>query len=157
MDHHQQPKAPRTAAGYLEAMTRIVFSSGISWRVVDAKWPGIRAAFYDFDPERVGRMTARDIARLTKDPRLIRRLPKIEATVSNAREVAAIGKTKGGFRAYVRSLGSPEEAAAELRKRFKYLGENGSRYFLWAVGEQMPPWEEHQAGGKRKAAARAKR
>ena len=92
---HEQPKPPRDLAGYLEAMTRIVFSSGISWRVVEAKWPGIRDAFSDFQPERVARMTARDVDRLAKDTRVIRNLPKLEATVLNAKEVVAIGKAPG--------------------------------------------------------------
>jgi 3-methyladenine DNA glycosylase Tag len=142
MDHHQQPKPPRDLAGYLEAMTRIVFSSGMSWRVVEAKWPGIREAFSDFQPERVARMTARDIDRLAKDTRVIRNLPKLEATVLNAREVVAIGKASGGFKGYLRSLGPGPDAAAALKKRFRYLGDHGSYYFLWSVGEKVPAWDE---------------
>jgi 3-methyladenine DNA glycosylase Tag len=142
MDHHQQPKPPRDLAGYLEAMTRIVFSSGMSWRVVEAKWPGIREAFSDFQPARVARMTARDIDRLAKDTRVIRNLPKLEATVLNAREVVAIGKASGGFKGYLRSLGPGPDAAAALKKRFRYLGDHGSYYFLWSVGEKVPAWDE---------------
>jgi len=142
MAHQQQPKPPRTLAGYLEAMTRIVFSSGMSWRVVDAKWPGIREAFSDFEPERVARMTARDIDRLAKDTRVIRNVPKLEATVLNAKEVVAIGKTAGGFKGYLRSLGPESDAAAALRKRFRYLGDHGSHYFLWSVGQAAPDWDE---------------
>jgi 3-methyladenine DNA glycosylase Tag len=142
MDHHQQPKAPRDLAGYLEAMTRVVFSSGISWRVVEAKWPGIRSAFLDFEPDRVARMTARDVDRLAKDTRVIRNVPKLEATVLNAKEVVAIGKAPGGFKGYIRSLGAAPEAAAALKKRFRYLGDHGTYYFLWSVGEQVPAWDE---------------
>lgn len=142
MDHHQQPKPPRTLAGYLEAMTRIVFSAGMSWRVVEAKWPGIRAAFLDFQPERVAKMTARDLDRLAKDTRVIRNVPKLEATVLNAKEVAAIGKAPGGFKRYLRSLGPAPDAASALKKRFRYLGDHGSYYFLWSVGENVPAWDE---------------
>jgi 3-methyladenine DNA glycosylase Tag len=142
MDHHEQPKAPRDPSGYLESMTRIVFSSGMSWRVVEAKWPGIRAAFKDFVPERVARMTPRDVDRLAKDTRVIRNVPKLEATVANAKEVVAIAKQPGGIRRYLKSLGSASEAAAALRKRFRYLGDHGSYYFLWSVGEDVPPWNE---------------
>src|SRR2546425_3307803 len=141
MDHHQQPKPPRDLAGYLEAMTRIVFSSGMSWRVVEAKWPGIREAFSDFQPERVARMTARDVDRLAKDTRVIRNVPKLEATVLNAKEVVAIGKAPGGFKGYLRSLGPAPDAAAALKKRFRYLGDHGTYYFLWSVGEKVPAWD----------------
>ena len=155
MDHHKQPKPPRELSGYLESMTRVVFSSGLNWRVVEAKWPSIREAFLDFEPERVARMTARDVDRLAGDSRVIRNVPKIEATVLNAKEVVAIGKTPAKFRGYLRSLGPLPEAAAALRKRFRYLGDHGTYYFLWSVGEKMPPWEEW---GRRpaKAAARTK-
>ncbi|TMF41876.1 MAG: hypothetical protein E6I24_12735 [Chloroflexi bacterium] len=123
MDHHKQPKPPRQLAGYLESMTRVVFSSGLNWRVVEAKWPAIREAFLDFEPERVARMSASDIDRLAGDSRVIRNVPKIEATVLNAKEVVAIGKTPDRF-------------------RFRYLGDHGTYYFLWSVGEKVPPWDE---------------
>jgi 3-methyladenine DNA glycosylase Tag len=145
MDHHEHPKPPRDPSGYLESMTRIVFSAGMSWRVVEAKWPGIRAAFKDFVPERVANMTARDVDKLAKDTRVIRNVPKLEATVANAKEVVAIAKEPGGFRRYLKSLGSADEAAAALRKRFRYLGDHGSYYFLWSVGEEVPPWDEWTA------------
>jgi len=155
MDHHEQPKPPRDLAGYLEAMTRIVFSSGMSWRVVEAKWPGIREAFSDFWPERVARMTARDVDRLAKDTRVIRNVPKLEATVLNAKEVVAIGKMPGGFKGYLRSLGPAADAAAALRKRFRYLGDHGSYYFLWSVGQPVPSWDDwgKPTAGKPAAAA----
>ena len=60
----------------------------------------------------------------------------------NAKEVVAIGKTPDRFRAYLRSLGPASEAAAALRKRFRYLGDHGTYYFLWSVGEKVPPWDE---------------
>jgi hypothetical protein len=156
MDHHQQHKPPRTLAGYLEAMTRIVFSSGMSWRVVEAKWPGIRDAFSDFEPGRVARMTARDIDRLAKDTRVIRNVPKLEATVLNAKEVVAIGKAPGGFKGYLRSLGPAPEAAAALKKRFRYLGDHGTYYFLWSVGENVPAWDESGTAGATRRATAAK-
>jgi len=140
--HYSQPKPPSSLSGYFEALTRIVFQSGMNWRVIDAKWPGIRAGFRDLDPRRVARMTARDIDRLAKDARVIRNVPKIEATVMNAREMVALDKAPGGFKGYVRSLGSFEEAAPTLRKRFRFLGDHGSYYFLWSVGEKVPSWQE---------------
>jgi len=82
-------------------------------------------------------------------------VPKIEATVLNAKEVVAIGKTPDRFRAYLRSLGPASEATAALRKRFRYLGDHGTYYFLWSVGEKVPPWDEWRSGPS-KPAARAK-
>lgn len=153
--HHKQPRPPRNLTGYFEAMTRIVFQSGMSWRVVEAKWPGIRAAFRELDPERVARMTARDIDRVATDTRVIRNVPKIAATVLNAKELVALEKAPGGFKGYLRSLGSFDEAGPALRKRFRFLGDHGSYYFLWSVGEKVPPWESWSRPPKRKPATRS--
>lgn len=50
MDVHERLGKPVTLAGYLESMSQAVFQAGISWKVVDAKWPGIRQAMKGFDP-----------------------------------------------------------------------------------------------------------
>jgi len=147
---HEQPKRPTSPSGYFEALTRIVCQSGMRWRVVDAKWPGIRAAFRDFDPERAARMTDRDIDRLAKDERVIRNVPKIKATVLNAKEMVALDKARGGFRGSLRSVGNFVEAGPALRKRFRFLGDHGSYYFLWSVGEKVPDWNQWAARPKPK-------
>ena len=36
---------------YLEVMSKAVFQSGMSWKVVEAKWSTTREAFHDFDEE----------------------------------------------------------------------------------------------------------
>lgn len=59
-------------ADILETITKAVFQAGMSWRVVEAKWPGFREAFAGFDPERVGALTPDDVARLKEDTRIIR-------------------------------------------------------------------------------------
>jgi hypothetical protein len=37
----------RNLADYLDVLTKAVFQSGISWRVVEAKWAGTREASAD--------------------------------------------------------------------------------------------------------------
>ena len=44
---------PKSLDDYLEVMSKAVFQSGMSWRVVDAKWPGTREAFHDFSVKKV--------------------------------------------------------------------------------------------------------
>jgi 3-methyladenine DNA glycosylase Tag len=50
--HTDEPKKikPQSLADYLEVMSKSVFQTGISWKVVEAKWPGTREAFHGFDP-----------------------------------------------------------------------------------------------------------
>ena len=142
---------PSSLAGYLETMSRIVFASGMSWRVVEAKWDGIRAGFRDFDPERVATMSPADVERLAADPAVIRNRKKIEATVHNAAVMLELDGRQGGFAGYLASQGGFEKTAAELRRDFRFLGESGAYYFLWAVAEPVPAYEEWRAGRGRAA------
>ena len=49
----------RDLSAFLEAITRAVFQGGMSRRVVDAKWEGIREAFSGFDPRAVADLDPR--------------------------------------------------------------------------------------------------
>jgi DNA-3-methyladenine glycosylase I len=133
---------PKNLAGYFEVMTKAVFQSGISWRVVEAKWDGFRNALSGFDPTKVADLTPRDIDRLAGDAAIIRNRKKIEATVENAETMLALDREHGGFSKYLRSHGGFEETVADLRKRFRFLGDTGSYYFLYCVGEKVPGHDE---------------
>src|SRR5438477_11022045 len=105
---------PKDLDDYLEQLSKGVFQAGISWRVVDAKWPGIKAAFKDFDTERVARMSDRDIDKLAQDPQMIRSRPKIAAVVHNAQVLLDLERD-GGFRKHLRSFDEYEGLATDLR------------------------------------------
>ena len=136
---------PTSLADYLEVMSKAVFQTGISWRVVESKWPGIREAFLTFDPVAVSKLTVVELDALAEDKRIIRNRRKIEAIVNNARRILELDKTFGGFRNYLHSHSNFEELLQDLRKQFKFLGDTGSYYFLWVVGEEVPPHEEFLA------------
>jgi 3-methyladenine DNA glycosylase Tag len=133
---------PRDLTGYLEAITRAVFQGGISWRVVDAKWEGISEALAGFDPRAVADLDAHDIDLLMADARVIRNRAKLEGTVDNAQTLLELDAEHGGFRRYLRSHGSFEATVADLKRQFRFLGDTGAYYFLYVVGEQVPPHEE---------------
>jgi DNA-3-methyladenine glycosylase I len=136
---------PTGLADFLEVMTKAVFQSGISWRVVEAKWDGFREAFEGFDPLSVAGLDPPDVDRLVGDTRIIRNRRKIEATIQNARTMLDLDRKHGGFRRYLRSHDGFDQTVADLRKRFKFLGDVGSYYFLYVVGEDVPPHEEWMA------------
>lgn len=123
----------------------------MSWRVVEAKWDGFKTAFHGFDPARVASMTARDVDRLGRDQRIIRNVPKIKATVDNARTLVNLDKDKGGFRGYLRSQDGFDATTAALRKQFRFLGDSGTYFFLWSIGEKVPSWDTWHASRERKA------
>ncbi len=112
---------PRSVADYFEVLTKAVFQSGISWRVVEAKWPGFQRALYGFDPAAVARLTPADVDRLLDDSGIIRNRRKLEATIDNAVETVA------------------------LEKRFRFLGDLGAYYFLYVTGEKVPTHNEWKA------------
>ena len=43
--HAPEKINPKSLGDYLEVMSKAIFQAGISWRVVESKWPGIREAF----------------------------------------------------------------------------------------------------------------
>ena len=152
----------KTLDDYLEHLSKGVFQAGISWRVVDAKWPTISKAFHDFKVERVARMTDREIDALTKDERVIRSRPKIAAVVHNANELLNLERA-GGFKKYLRSFVDYESLASDLKKRFKFVGDSGAYHFLWTVKHPVPEWHQWAKAhgmdghGRAKPAARRKR
>ena len=84
-------------------MSKSVFQSGLSWKVVESKWPGTREALHGFDLETVAELTDDDLDRLTEDSRIIRSRRKLAAVVHNARRMIELSEKHGGFRSYLRS------------------------------------------------------
>ena len=151
MPEYGAPKQiePKSLGDYLEVMSKSVFQTGISWRVVENKWAGIREAFRDFDAQAVASMGERDIDKLAGDTRVIRNRRKLEAIVENANRLLQLEAEHGSFRNYLRSHGGFEAKVKDLKKQFKFLGETGSYVFLYIVGEQVPPHEEWEASRKK--------
>ena len=136
---------PTSLDDYLEVMSKAVFQSGMSWRVVDAKWDGTRDAFHDFDVAKVAAFDEKDLDELTKDTRVIRNYRKLAAIVSNAQKMIDLDNEYGGFQKYLRSQGDFDATLNTLRKDFKFMGPTGIYYFLYVVGEQVPPHDEFEA------------
>jgi DNA-3-methyladenine glycosylase I len=61
------------------------FQAGLSWITILKKREAFRAAFDDFDPEKVARYGEADRARLMADAGIIRSNSKIDAAISGAR------------------------------------------------------------------------
>ena len=74
--------------------------AGLSWSTILKRREGYRAAFNDFDPEKVARYTDKRIEALTLDPSIIRNRMKIGAAVRNARQFLAVQDEFGSFDSY---------------------------------------------------------
>lgn len=107
---------------WLAAMARGIFQAGISWKVVEAKWPGIEAAFDGFDPGRVSMIEGERLDALAGDRRVIRSGPKIVAIRDNAVFIRRVAQESGSFGHRIADW--PDSDFAGL---LAWLGKNGSR------------------------------
>ncbi len=77
------------------------FQSGLSWRTILAKRENFRAAFHDFDFNRIARFTEKDVTRLLQNAGIIRHRGKIEATINNAKRAQEMVKQEGSLGAFI--------------------------------------------------------
>jgi DNA-3-methyladenine glycosylase I len=75
--------------------------AGLSWSTILRKRENYRTAFAGFDPARVARFDARRRAALMRNPGIVRNRLKIDATVTNARQVLAVQEEHGSLAAYL--------------------------------------------------------
>ena len=76
------------------------FQSGLSWLTILRKRENFRAAFQDFDIERVAAMGDADIERLLGDAGIIRHRGKIASTINNARRALELVEEEGSLARY---------------------------------------------------------
>ncbi|GAB3679022.1 DNA-3-methyladenine glycosylase I [Angustibacter aerolatus] len=89
-------RAVRGEQALYERFTLEAFQSGLSWLTILRKRPAFRAAFHDFDADRVARFDDADTERLLLDAGIVRNRAKIVAAVANARAVVAL-RERGGL------------------------------------------------------------
>jgi len=75
--------------------------AGLSWHTVLKKRENYRAAFDNFDAEKIARYGDKKVAELLSNAGIIRNRLKIHATVQNARAVLKIRDEFGSFDAYL--------------------------------------------------------
>lgn len=107
---------------WLAQMAKGIFQAGISWQVVDAKWPGITEAFQGFDIGKVSMMSDDHIHDLLGDTRVIRSGPKLMAIRENAVFIRRVDEDEDGF-----SKKIAEWPVSDFVGLLEWLGKNGSR------------------------------
>jgi len=76
------------------------FQAGLSWLTILRKRDNFRAAFDNFDIEKVARYRARHVERLLRDAGIVRHRGKIESTINNARRAVALVDEFGSLAEY---------------------------------------------------------
>jgi DNA-3-methyladenine glycosylase I len=133
-------RRPATDDAYFENMTRVIFLAGLSWKMIDEKWPNFKKAFNNFSINAVAKFNEKDMERLVNDTCIVRNRAKIIAAINNAKQLLNVKKDYGSFQAYLDSLDKSNNYAAvvrELGKRFSRLGPSSTRIFLYSVGENI--------------------
>ena len=125
---------------HLAVLARAVFQAGLSWAAIDRQWPALVEAFEDFMVSKVARFGDRDVRRILERPGIVHSERKTRAVIGHARTLAALRREFGGIQPYLRSHGSYGALVTDLRRRFPYVGEVSAYYYLWRVGENVPPF-----------------
>jgi DNA-3-methyladenine glycosylase I len=134
-----------------EKLSLEAFQSGLSWLTILRKRENFRAAFDDFDPEKVATYGEAEIERLLADTGIVRNRAKIEATIHNARAVADLPvplndllwsfappprAARLGRLAQIPSATAESKAMAkDLKKRgFRFVGPTTAYALMQAMG-----------------------
>ena len=127
------------------------FQSGLSWRTILAKRDNFRAAFHNFDFDRIARFTQRDVDRLLTNEGIVRHRGKIEAVINNAKRAKELVKSEGSLAAFIwryepdknqlaipQSVSTSAESIAlskDLKKLgWKFVGPTTVYAFMQAMG-----------------------
>lgn len=123
---------------WLEQMARGIFQAGISWTVVENKWPGTLEAFHNFDVGRVAMMSEDWLDDLLADPRIIRSAPKVQAIQQNAFFIQEVAAEHGSFGRRVGDWPAEDFAGLLdwLKKNGARLGGNTGAYMLRMMGKE---------------------
>jgi|SRR5580658_2391892 DNA-3-methyladenine glycosylase I len=129
--------------------------AGLSWDTILRKRDNYRAAFDRFDAAKVARYDAGNVARLLKNPGIVRNRLKIGAAIDNAKVFRAVQKEFASFDAYIWGFvgGSPrvnswramkqvpastaesDAMSKDLKRRgFRFVGSTICYAFMQATG-----------------------
>ena len=136
-------------------LVRDGFQAGLSWAIILRKREGFLQAFDGFAPEKMARYDARRIARLLKNPNIVRNKQKVAAAVTNARAFLKMKDAGLSFDAFLWQFvdGRPKQNAwktlrripaatkestamskALVEKGFRFVGPTICYAFMQAVG-----------------------
>lgn len=142
-----------------ERLVLEINQAGLSWLTILKKRIAFRAAFADFDVDRVAAFGPADIDRLLAGSGIIRNRLKIEAAAENARRIQTLRESYGSLAGWLDAHHprSPEDWTRLFRQTFRFTGGQIVNEFLMSVGylpgahepdcpvftrilERSPPW-----------------
>jgi DNA-3-methyladenine glycosylase I len=110
--------------------------AGLSWTTILKKQANFRAAFHNFDIEKVANYKVKDVERLLNDAGIIRNKLKVNAAVENAKTIVALQKEFGSFQNWLAKHHpkTKEEWTKLFKKTFRFTGGEIVNEFLMSTG-----------------------
>ena len=155
----------RGEAVLFERLVLEINQAGLSWATMLRKRDAFRAAFANYEVDRVAAFGAGDFDRLMADAGIIRNRLKIAAVIDNAKRIQELRASHGSFAAWLDAYHPlPREEWVKLfRKTFRFTGGEIVNEFLMSLGylpgaheqncpiyaaimELTPPWIVGQTG-----------
>ncbi len=121
---------PKSDREYFEVLSLCILQTGLNWAMIRKIWPKLKQGFCEFEIDALVKST---VAKIIKNPNVIKNKKKIEAIINNAKEFKKIESEYGSFENCLKNI--PEKKAIKfLVQRFAYLGEYSAEYFLHSIG-----------------------
>jgi DNA-3-methyladenine glycosylase I len=123
-------------AALFERLVLEINQAGLSWTTILAKRQNFRAAYDNFEVDRVAGYGVRERARLLKDAGIVRNRLKIDAAIKNARRIRDLRSTHGSFAAWLADyhpLSRPDWVKL-FKKTFAFTGGEITGEFLLSIG-----------------------
>ena len=139
-----------------ERLTLEINQAGLSWLTVLQKRPAFRAAFAEFEVDRVAAFGEADIDRLLHDAGIVRNRLKVESVVANARRIQELRHSHGSFHGWLDSNHplTKEEWVKLFKKTFVFTGGEIVNEFLLSTGYLPGAHEENCPTYKKVASLR---
>jgi DNA-3-methyladenine glycosylase I len=118
---------------------RLIFEinqAGLSWETILKKQAGFRAAYDNFDIEKVAAYGDADVARLLNDAGIIRNRLKVNAAIENAKTLLRLRDEYGSFAAWLDAHHPRDKAewVKLFKKTFRFTGGEIVGEFLMSIG-----------------------
>ncbi len=118
---------------FFEVLTKVVFYTGFSRKVVESRWPAFQTAFSSFRIDEVLSYDAVMVEQLLQhDSHIVRNARKVHATIKNAgvcRELSQLHGSMADYCARLVDIGE-DQGVKLLQESFYLIGESAARS-LW--------------------------
>jgi DNA-3-methyladenine glycosylase I len=123
-------------AALFERLVLEINQAGLSWTTILAKRQNFRAAYDNFEVDRVATYGVRERTRLLIDAGIVRNRLKINAAIENARRIQELRTIHGSFAAWLAACHplSKHEWVKLFKKTFVFTGGEITGEFLLSIG-----------------------